>query len=224
MQPCFQEGSTSKKLPETLKQCILCVHWWHARVLKSASVRAMGRFASGPGRADGAEAFIWVACSIYQGSTSRFPGYASTATMLLVSESGVSRKKCRQKGRKLHLDLDLGVRGIILTVHIPKTKNIFLGCIGFESVSSAQRRFPWRYPSATTLKSVDGLGAVDTRKIPDLYKSRTITLSQTREQAGRLERINHEQGLQRFQRIKPRARRARATSTVESPYVPAGHT
>jgi hypothetical protein len=36
---------------------------------------------------------IQVACSIYQGYTSRFPGYISKATMLLVSESGAGRKK-----------------------------------------------------------------------------------------------------------------------------------
>jgi hypothetical protein len=61
----------------------------------------MGRLAFGPGRADGAEAFIQVACSIYQGFTSRFPGYISKATMLLVSEPG-RQKKLRHKGKKLH--------------------------------------------------------------------------------------------------------------------------
>jgi hypothetical protein len=58
----------------------------------------MGRLACGPGRADGAVAFIQVACSIYQGNTSRFPGYISKATMLLVSESGASRKIYKTKG------------------------------------------------------------------------------------------------------------------------------
>jgi hypothetical protein len=52
----------------------------------------MGRLAFVPGRADGAVAFIQVACSIYQGYISRFPGYISKATMLLASESGASRK------------------------------------------------------------------------------------------------------------------------------------
>jgi hypothetical protein len=80
-----------KNFHKALEQCILCVHWWHAGVLKSASVRAMGRLPFGPGHADGA--LIQVACSIYQGYTSRFLGYISKATMLLVSESGTSRKK-----------------------------------------------------------------------------------------------------------------------------------
>jgi hypothetical protein len=199
MQPCFQAGSTSKNFHKDLKRCILCVHWWHAGVLKPASVRAMGRIAFGPGLADllrghphiaafkryrrfapaiprhvgathirnglcprvqrkgiacldkwssriaqgiwrilaplrseefqfegcgtqgkpnssllwtpialarcgsqvtgvsalydGAVDFIQVACSIYQGYTSRFLGYISMATMLLVSESGASRKR-----------------------------------------------------------------------------------------------------------------------------------
>jgi hypothetical protein len=62
----------------------------------------MSRSAFGPGRADGAVAFIQVAFSIYQGYTSRFPWYMSKATMLLVSESGASRKKKRQKGQELH--------------------------------------------------------------------------------------------------------------------------
>jgi hypothetical protein len=61
----------------------------------------MGRLAFGPGRADGAVAFIQVVCSIYQGYTSQFPGYISKATMLLVSESGASRKKI-EKRKKLH--------------------------------------------------------------------------------------------------------------------------
>jgi hypothetical protein len=52
----------------------------------------MGRLAFGPARADGAVAFIQVACSIYQGYTSRFPGYVTKATMLLISELGASRK------------------------------------------------------------------------------------------------------------------------------------
>jgi hypothetical protein len=78
---------------EASKKCIFCVQWWHAWGLKSASVRAMGRLASGPGCASVALAFIQVACSINQGYTSRFPENISKATMLLVSESGASRKK-----------------------------------------------------------------------------------------------------------------------------------
>jgi hypothetical protein len=81
------------------------MHWWHAGVFKSASVRAIGRFGFGPGRADGAVAFIQVACSIYQGYTSRFPGHISKATMLLVSESGASRKQKDKRGENFILDL-----------------------------------------------------------------------------------------------------------------------
>jgi hypothetical protein len=47
-----------KKIHKSLKQCMLCVCWCHAGVLKSTSVRALGRLALGPGRADGAVAFI----------------------------------------------------------------------------------------------------------------------------------------------------------------------
>jgi hypothetical protein len=65
----------------------------------------MGRLAFAPGRADGAVAFIQVACSIYQGYTSRSPGYIIKATMLLVSESGVSRKEIRQMGKNFILDV-----------------------------------------------------------------------------------------------------------------------
>jgi hypothetical protein len=50
------------------------MHLWHAGVLKTASVRAMGRLAFGPERADGAVAFIQVACSICQGYTPDFLG------------------------------------------------------------------------------------------------------------------------------------------------------
>jgi hypothetical protein len=53
----------------------------------------MGRLASGPGCADVALAFIQVACSINQGYTYRLSEYISKATMLMVSESGASRKK-----------------------------------------------------------------------------------------------------------------------------------
>jgi hypothetical protein len=88
-----KEAAHHKNFHKALIQCIFCVHWWHAGVLKSASVRAMGRLVFGPGRAHGAVAFIQVACSIYQGYTSPFPGYISKAIMLLVSESGASNKK-----------------------------------------------------------------------------------------------------------------------------------
>jgi hypothetical protein len=88
-----KQAAHQKNFHKVLKQGILCVHWWHAGVLKSASVQAMGTLAFGPGRADGAVAFLQVACFIYQGCTSRFPGYISKATILLVSESGASRTK-----------------------------------------------------------------------------------------------------------------------------------
>jgi hypothetical protein len=139
-----KQAANQNNSHKALKQCKLCVHWWHAGVFKSASVRAMGRLAFGPGRADGAVAFIQVACSIYQGYTSRFPGYISKTTMLLVSESGES-KKIRQNGEKPSFwTFDLGVEGVILTVHIPK--NIVLGCIKFQK--RAQRTFPSSCPSA----------------------------------------------------------------------------
>jgi hypothetical protein len=88
-----KQAPHEKNFHEDLKQCILCVHWWHAGVWKYASVRAMGRLAFGPGRADSAVDFIQVACSIYQGYTSRFPGYISKEILLLGSESGSSREK-----------------------------------------------------------------------------------------------------------------------------------
>jgi hypothetical protein len=62
-------------------------------MLESENPRAMGRLAFWPRRADGAVALIQVACSIYQGNASLFLGYVSRSTMLLVSESGASRKK-----------------------------------------------------------------------------------------------------------------------------------
>jgi hypothetical protein len=61
----------------------------------------MGRLPIGPGRANGALAFLQVACSIDQGYAYRFHAYTSKATVLLVSESG-AEKKIGQKGRKLH--------------------------------------------------------------------------------------------------------------------------
>jgi hypothetical protein len=80
----------------------------HAGVLKSVSVRAIGRFAFGPGRADGALAFIQVACSIYQGYTSQFPGYISKASMLLVSVSGASGKRQTKGGKPSFWTIDIG--------------------------------------------------------------------------------------------------------------------
>jgi hypothetical protein len=65
----------------------------------------MGRLAFGPGLADRAVACIQVVCSIYQGYTSRFPGYISKAAMLLVSESGASRGKKDKREKNFILDL-----------------------------------------------------------------------------------------------------------------------
>jgi hypothetical protein len=124
-----KQAAHKKNFHKDVKQCILCVYWWHAGVL-SASVRAMVRLAFGPGRADGAVAFIQVAFSSCQGYTSRFPGYISKATMLLLSESGVSRKKKTKGGKTSFWTLDSGVKGIILTIHMPK--NIFLAASSFE--------------------------------------------------------------------------------------------
>jgi hypothetical protein len=112
----------------------------------------MGRLAYGPGR--DAVACIQVACSIYQGYTSRFPGHISKATMLLVSESGASRKNKTKGGKTSFWTFDLGVKGIILTIHMPK--NIYLGCIEFRK--SAQRTFPSTYPSAFNPKECGRFG------------------------------------------------------------------
>jgi hypothetical protein len=129
--------------------------------LKCASVRAIGRFAFGPGRTDGAVAYIQVACSIYQGYTSRFPGYISKATMLLVSESGASRKTQDKRGKIFFGTFDLGVKGIMLTIHKPRNSS-FLDASSFEKVLNAL--FHRVTPVRSTLKSVDGLCGVDTRK------------------------------------------------------------
>jgi hypothetical protein len=81
----------------------LFFYWWHAGVLKSASVRAMGRLAFGPGRADGAVAFIQVACSIYLSGLylpiSWVHKQCDYATCIRI---GGERKKIRQKGENLH--------------------------------------------------------------------------------------------------------------------------
>jgi hypothetical protein len=85
----------------------------------------MGRLAFGPGGPDDAVAFIQVACSIYQVYTSQFPGYISKTSMLLVSESGSSRKEYDKRGKTSFWTFDLGVKGISLTIYMPR--NIFLG-------------------------------------------------------------------------------------------------
>jgi hypothetical protein len=48
------------------------------------------------------------------------------------------------------------VKGIILTVHMPK--NICLGCIEFRKRTSAQRTFPSSYPSAFDPKDCGRFG------------------------------------------------------------------
>jgi hypothetical protein len=101
-----KQAEHQKYFHKALNQCTLCVHWWYAEVLKSANARPMGRLAFERARADGAAACIQVACSIYQCYTSRelvFSGYISKATILLVSESGASRKT--KRGKVLMLDL-----------------------------------------------------------------------------------------------------------------------
>jgi hypothetical protein len=122
-------------------------------MLGSASVRAMGRLVCGPGHANGAVAFIQVACSIYQGYTSRYPGYISKVTMLLVSESGQKKKK--KRGKTTFWTFDLGLKGIILAIHMPKTS---LGCIEVPKSTSAQRTFPSSYPSAFNPKECGRFG------------------------------------------------------------------
>jgi hypothetical protein len=128
----------------------------------------MGRLAFGPGHADGAVAFIQVACSIYQGYTSRvivFPWYISKATMLVVSESGASRKKQDKMGKTSSWTFDIGVGGVNLTYPYPKT--FFLDASSFGNVLVHNEFFHRVAPVRLTLKSVDGLGAVDVRKRPD---------------------------------------------------------
>jgi hypothetical protein len=157
-----KQAAHQQNFHEALKQCILCVHRWHAGALKSASVRALGRLAFEPGRCCG---LVQVACSIYQGYTSRFPEYISKATMLLVSESGASRKKRTKGGKTSFWTFNLGVKGIIL----PMPKNIFLQCIEFRKVQVLNELFHRVTPVRSTLKSVDDLGAVDTRKRQDFW-------------------------------------------------------
>jgi hypothetical protein len=136
-----KQAAHQKYFHKDLKQCTLCVHWWHAGALKSTSVRAMGRLAFGPGRADGAVAFLQVACPIYQGYNSRFPGYVTKATMLFLSESGASRKKDK-RGKTSFWTFDLGMKGY----HFDYThaQNIFL----FQKSGTAQRTFLTGFPSA----------------------------------------------------------------------------
>jgi hypothetical protein len=79
----------------------------------------MGRLASAPGRADVTLVFIQEACSINQGYTSRFSEHISKATVLLVSESGAG-KKMTKGGKSSFCAFDLGMKGIIYSIHIPK--------------------------------------------------------------------------------------------------------
>jgi hypothetical protein len=38
-----KQAAHQQNFHKALKQCIFCVHWWHAGVLKSASVRGNGQ-------------------------------------------------------------------------------------------------------------------------------------------------------------------------------------
>jgi hypothetical protein len=68
-----------------------------------------------------------------------------------------------KRGKTSFWNFDVGVKGIILTVHMPK--NIFLGCVEFrKKVAVLNEPFHRVAPVRSTIKSVDGLGAVDTRK------------------------------------------------------------
>jgi hypothetical protein len=75
---------------------------------------------------------------------------------------GRAEKNKTKGGKTSFWTFDQGVKGIILTIHMPK--NVFLGCIQFRKSISAQRNFHRVTPVRSMLKSVDGLGAVDTRK------------------------------------------------------------
>jgi hypothetical protein len=87
--------------------------------------------------------FRWHA-PFYQGYTSRFPGYISKATKLLVSESGASRQKNTRREQISFWTFGLGVKGIILTIHMPK--NIFLGGIEFRKCRKCSTNFSIELP------------------------------------------------------------------------------
>jgi hypothetical protein len=93
--------------------------------------------------------------------------------MLLVSESGASRKIKTNGERTSFWTFDLGVKGIVLTIHMASKK--FLDASSFEKVQMLHELFYGATPVHSTLKSVDGLGAVDTRKRPDVW-GRILTL------------------------------------------------
>jgi hypothetical protein len=95
----------------------------------------MDRLASGPGRADDTFAFIQVTISINQCHTSRFSEYIIKATTLLVSESGASRKNKTKGGNCSLCAFDLGVKGVVLTLHMPKKK--------MSLDAHAQKKCPW---------------------------------------------------------------------------------
>jgi hypothetical protein len=70
-------------------------------------------------------------------------------------------------GKTSSWTFDLGVKGIILTDTCPKT--FFLDASSFEKVSVLNELFRRLTPVRSTLRSVDGLGAVDTQKRPDFW-------------------------------------------------------
>jgi hypothetical protein len=92
--------------------------------------------------------------------------------MLLVPESG-GKQKIRQKGEKTSFwTFDLGVKGIILTIHMPKNIS-WMHRVSKQQVLN--ENFHRAAPVRSTLKSVVGLGAVDTHKRPDFW-GQTLTL------------------------------------------------
>jgi hypothetical protein len=76
--------------------------------------------------------------------------------MLLVSESGASRKNMTKREQPSFWTFDPGVKGIIVTIHMPK--NNFLRCIELRRSISAQRTFPSSYPSAFSRKESGQFG------------------------------------------------------------------
>jgi hypothetical protein len=104
-----KQAAHKKSFHEALQQCILCVHWWHAGVLKSASVPAMGRLAFWPGRAHGVALFR---CGLYPGGMLDLSGIYLPISLVhkqgdyaACIRIGSEQKKIRQKGGNFILDL-----------------------------------------------------------------------------------------------------------------------
>jgi hypothetical protein len=78
-----------------------------------------------------------------------FLGTSARRLCCLYLNRGQAEKSETKGGKTSFLIFDLGVQGIILTIHIlTMPKSIFLGCIEFRKRISAQRTFPSSYPSA----------------------------------------------------------------------------